>query len=151
MPPPNAVDEAARVRRAPMGGAARASFLAYGIGFGLLVLAYVLTTAIRDFRDNFAAEIWTGLGYGNAAAMFTASELPVAVLALTALGLIIVVRDNTQALMVIHGVVIAGFLLLAGSTLAFQAGWLSPLAWMILSGAGLYMAYTPSTPCCSIG
>jgi hypothetical protein len=27
--------------------------------------------------------------------------------------------------------------------LAFQAGWLSPLAWMILSGAGLYMAYVP--------
>ncbi len=69
LPPPNALDEAARVRRAPMNAAARASFLAeYGVGIGLLVTAYVLATALRDFRDNFAAELWSGLGYGNGAA-----------------------------------------------------------------------------------
>jgi hypothetical protein len=144
LPPPNALDEAARVRRAPMGGAARLSFLAeYGIGIGLLVAAYILATALRDFRDNFAAELWTGLGYGNAAAVFTASELPVAVLALAALGLIMTVRDNARALIVIHAVIVAGLALLGGATLAFQAGWLGPMAWMILSGAGLYAAYTP--------
>jgi hypothetical protein len=144
LPPPNAQDEAARVRRAPMDGAARSRFLQrYGLGIALLVLCYVLVTAIRDFRDNFAAEIWTALGFGHAAAVFTASEVPVAVLSLAVLGFIIVVRNNTKALLVIHGVVIAGLLLLGFSTLAFQAGLLSPLAWMILSGAGLYMAYVP--------
>jgi len=144
MPAPSPQDEAARVRRAPMDSAARMRFLQrYGVGIALLVLAYVLTTAIRDFRDNFAAEIWTALGFGQAAAVFTASELPVAVLSLTVLGVIIVVRDNTKALLVIHGVVIAGLVLLGLSTLAFQAGLLSPLVWMILSGAGLYMAYVP--------
>jgi len=127
-----------------MNAAARASFLAeYGVGIGLLVTAYVLATALRDFRDNFAAELWSGLGYGNGAAIFTASELPVAVIALAALALIMIVRDNARALMVIHAVVIAGLALLGGSTLAFQAGWLGPISWMILSGAGLYMAYTP--------
>jgi hypothetical protein len=144
MPAPSPQDEAARVRRAPMDSAARMRFLQrYGVGIALLVLSYVLTTAIRDFRDNFAAEIWTALGFGQAAAVFTASELPVAVLSLTVLGVIIVVRDNTKALLVIHGVVIAGLVLLGLSTLAFQAGLLSPLVWMILSGAGLYMAYVP--------
>lgn len=144
LPPPSRRDEVERVRRAPMDGAARARFLGrYGLGIALLVLAYVLITAIRDFRDNFAAEIWTALGFGHAAAVFTASELPVAVLSLTALGVIIVIRDNVKALLVIHGVVFAGLLLLGLSTFAFQAGLLSPLAWMILSGAGLYMAYVP--------
>jgi hypothetical protein len=144
MPAPSPQDEAARVRRAPMDSAARMRFLQrYGVGIALLVLSYVLTTAIRDFRDNFAAEIWTALGFGQAAAVFTASELPVAVLSLTVLGVIIVVRENTKALLVIHGVVIAGLALLGLSTLAFQAGLLSPLVWMILSGAGLYMAYVP--------
>jgi hypothetical protein len=144
LPPPNALEEAARVRRAPMNAAARSAFLAeYGIGLGLLVIAYVLATALRDFRDNFAAELWNGLGYGNGAAIFTASEVPVAVLALAALGLIMTVRDNARALMVIHAVVVAGLVLLGASTLAFHQGWLGPISWMILSGAGLYMAYTP--------
>jgi Family of unknown function (DUF5690) len=144
LPPPSAEDESERVRRAPMDSAARARFLSrYGVGIVLLVLSYVLTTAIRDFRDNFAAEIWTALGFGQTAAVFTASELPVAVLSLTALGVIMVVHDNVKALLVIHGVVFAGLLLLGLSTLAFQAGLLSPLGWMILSGAGLYMAYVP--------
>jgi hypothetical protein len=144
LPPPDALDEAARVRRAPMHGVERASFLAdYGVGIGLLVIAYVMATALRDFRDNFAAELWSALGHGNAAAIFTATEVPVAVLALAVLGLIIVVRDNVRAFMVIHAVIVAGLVLLGGSTLAFQAGWLGPIGWMILSGAGLYMAYTP--------
>jgi hypothetical protein len=144
VPAPTRKDESERVRRAPMDSAARLGFLSrYGLGIALLVIAYVLTAAIRDFRDNFAAELWTALGYGHAASIFTASELPVAVLSLTVLGVIIVVRDNMRALLVIHGVVFTGLLLLGVSTLAFQAGMLSPLAWMILSGAGLYMAYVP--------
>jgi Family of unknown function (DUF5690) len=99
LPPPSAADETARVRRAPMDAAARASFLSrYGTGLALLVISYVMTTAIRDFRDNFAAELWTALGFGREAAVYTASELPVAVLALTVLGVIIVVRDNVRAL-----------------------------------------------------
>jgi hypothetical protein len=144
LPPPTARDEAERVRRAPMGAAERSEFLSlYGIGVALLVVCYVLTTALRDFRDNFAAEIWTALGFGQAAAVFTASEVPVAVLSLTVLGVIITVQDNVRALLVIHCVVVAGLLLLGVSTLAYQAELLSPLAWMILSGAGLYMAYVP--------
>jgi hypothetical protein len=44
---------------------------------------------------------------------------------------------------VIHGCIVAGLVLLGLATLAHQAGLLSPLVWMILSGAGLYMAYVP--------
>jgi len=53
------------------------------------------------------------------------------------------IRDNLRALLAMHGVVMAGVLLLGLSTMAFQAGALRPLPWMILSGAGLYLAYTP--------
>lgn len=144
LPPPSAEDEAARVKRAPMTGKDRAAFFGtYWPGLVLLVLSYVMLTAFRDFRDNFAAEIWTALGYGKVAGIFTASELPVAAVALAAMAAIIIVRDNLKALMVIHGIVIAGFVLMGASTLAYQAHLLSPLAWMIAAGAGLYMAYTP--------
>jgi hypothetical protein len=142
LPPPNAEDEAQRVKRAPMDGAERGAFLAaYLPGIVLLTASYVLLTAFRDFRDNFAAEIWTALGYGKESSVFSQSELPVAVISLTALAAIMAVRDNLRALMVIHAVVVAGFVLLGLCTVGFQAHLISPLVFMILSGAGLYLAY----------
>ena len=144
LPPPSAADEAQRVRRAPMNAGERRAFLIlYGPGLVLLTVAYVLLTAFRDFRDNFAAEIWTALGYGKESGVFTQSELPVAVIALAALAAVMAVRDNLKALMVIHAIIVAGFLLLGGCALAFEAHLISPLTFMILAGAGLYMAYTP--------
>jgi hypothetical protein len=144
LPPPNARDEAARVRRAPMTAAERSSFLcAYAPGLIAIIFAYVLLTAFRDFRDNFAAEIWTALGYGGDAAVFSESELPVAVIALVGMSAVIAVRNNRRALMVIHAMVAAGFALLGLSTLAYQMHIISPLVWMILTGSGLYIAYNP--------
>ncbi|PTS87874.1 MULTISPECIES: DUF5690 family protein [unclassified Caulobacter] len=144
LPPPSPADEAARVRRQPMNRDQRRAFLAaYAPGVVLLVMAYVLLTAFRDFRDNFAAEIWSALGFGEASGVFTASEFPVAVIALAVMAAVMLVRDNLRALLVMHGVILAGFLILGLSTLAFQAHLLSPLVWMIMTGAGLYMAYTP--------
>lgn len=144
LPPPNAEDEAARVRRAPMSMQEVRAFLwDYGLGVTLLVATYVFATALRDFRDNFGAELWTALGYANPAGVFTSTELPVAAVALVALGIIVKVKSNVRALAVIHGMILAGLLLLGASTLAFDAGWLGPLPWMIASGAGLYVVYTP--------
>jgi hypothetical protein len=144
LPPPSAADEAARVRRASMtSGEVRAFLFEYGLGVTLLVVTYIFATALRDFRDNFGAELWTALGYANPAAVFTSTEIPVAVVALVAMGIIVKVQNNARALAVIHGVILAGLLLLGASTMAFDAGWLGPLPWMIASGAGLYVVYTP--------
>jgi len=144
LPPPSADDERARVRRAPMTGREVRSFLAqYGVGVALLVTTYVLATALRDFRDNFAAELWGALGYSDPAGVFTSAELPVAAVALVAMGVIVKVQDNRRALAVIHAMILGGLFLLGASTLAFEAGWLGPLPWMIASGAGLYVVYTP--------
>ena len=144
LPPPNPRDEVERVRRVPMNAAQRGRFLRdYAPGLAAIVFAYILLTAFRDYRDNFAAEIWAALGHGGEAGLFTASELPVAVVALIGMGAVISVRDNRRALMVIHGMVAGGCALIGLSTLAFQAHLISPLIWMILTGSGLYMAYNP--------
>jgi hypothetical protein len=144
LPPPSARDEAERVRRAPMTAAERSALLAaYAPGLAAIVLGYILLTAFRDYRDNFAAEIWKALGYGGEASVFSASELPVAVITLGAMGVISVVRENRRALMAIHGMVGAGFAVIGLCTLAFQARLIGPLPWMILAGIGLYIAYNP--------
>lgn len=144
LPPPDARDEAERVARVPMLRDDRAAFLAsHGVALALLVAGYVLLTAIRDFRDNFAAELWTAMGYGGVASVFSASELPVALITLVALGALMMVRDNLRALLAMHVIIFIGAAMLGLATLAFQAHLLSPLAYMILTGAGLYFAYTP--------
>lgn len=144
LPPPDARDEAERVVRVPMHAAARAAFVrAHGGTLALLVLGYVLLTALRDVRDNFAAEIWQATGFGSDAAMFSASEAPVALLTLAALAALMLVRDNLNALLAMHGLILLGALLLGLATLAFDAGLLAPFPWMIVTGAGLYLAYTP--------
>jgi hypothetical protein len=144
LPPPTAEDEAARVRRAPMTGREVRSFLMdYGLGVTLLVITYVFATALRDMRDNFAPELWGAIGYANPAGLFTSSELPVAAVSLIAMGVIARVHNNARALAVIHGVILAGLLLLGASMMAFDAGLIGPITWMIASGAGLYVVYTP--------
>lgn len=144
LPPPDARDEAERVRRLPMTAHQRISFLrAYAPGLVAIVFGYVLLTAFRDYRDNFAAEVWTALGHGGEAAIFSASELPVAIIALIGMAAVIAIRDNRRALFVINGMIAGGFVLVGLATFAFQAHLLSPLAWMILTGSGLYIAYNP--------
>lgn len=144
LPPPSPEDEALRVRRAPMDKASRAAlFKRYAPGLLALIAVYVGLTALRDFRDNFAAEIWTGLGYGDSAPIFSLSEIPVAVFVLLAMALLAVFRDNRQALTANLVLVAAGLLLAGGASAAFLLGVLPPLWWMIVLGAGIYLAYTP--------
>lgn len=144
LPPPSADDVAERTARAPMNAAVRRAFVSvHGAGLALLVLGYVLFTAFRDLRDNFSPEIWAALGFKDVASVFTLSELPVAACALGALALFMFVRNNRVAFLAMHGVIGLGALVIGLSTLAFQAKMIGPMGWMIASGAGLYLAYTP--------
>ncbi|MGZ3272568.1 MAG: DUF5690 family protein [Caulobacteraceae bacterium] len=144
MPAPSFEDERLRVARAPMDSAARARmFAAYAPGLVALVVIYVGLTALRDFRDNFAADIWRGLGFKDDAAIFSLSELPVAAIVLVTLSSVMFIRDNRKAFLANLGLVAAGLLLAGLSSLAFQAHWIGPIGWMIALGAGLYLAYTP--------
>ena len=144
MPPPSAEDERLRVARAPMDGAARkAMFMAFAPGLIGLIIVYVGLTALRDFRDNFAVEIWNGLGFANDAEIFTLSELPVAVIVLLTLALLMFIRDNRQAFLANLLLVAAGLGLAGLSSLAFQTHLIGPVPWMIALGASLYLGYTP--------
>jgi hypothetical protein len=144
MPPPSAEDERLRVARVPMDGAARrAMFMAFAPGLVGLVIVYVGLTALRDFRDNFAVEIWNGLGFPNDAEIFTLSELPVAVIVLVTMALLMFIRDNRRAFLANLLLVAAGLAMAGLSSLAFQAHLIGPIPWMIALGAGLYLGYTP--------
>lgn len=143
-PAPDAQDRAERMERTPMGPAERKAFFqAHAPGLILLVAAYVVLTALRDFRDNFAVEIWEAVGFADQPEIFTMSEIPVAAVSLLLLGATVLIRSNRAAVLSYHWLIIAGAGLIAGATLAFQLGQLGPLAWMVAVGSGVYLGYVP--------
>ena len=144
IPPPSALDIELRTKREPMGRRERLAFFrSFAFGLILLIIFYTLLTAFRDFRDNFAAEIWQALGYGDAPAIFTLSEAPLAVFVLLMMGSTMLISDNRRAFMAYLWLLLAGALLVGGATWLFQSGFLDGAIWMVLAGLGLYMAYVP--------
>ena len=144
LPPPDAEDEALRMRREPMDAAQRkAFFLRFLPGLLPLTVLYILLTAYRDFRDNFAVEIWAALGYADEPAILATSENWVALGVLVTLAVLFKIRDNRVALTVVHLLMLFGTVLIGVSTWLWEAGMLDPSWWMISVGLGLYMAYVP--------
>ena len=144
IPPPSPDDERERSARRPMDAAARRRFFAATWpGLVLLTGAYVLLTAYRDFRDNFAREIWDALGYADAPEILTTAEIPVAFGSLVAVAICMGIRDSRKALLFVHAMLAAGALLIGVSTLAHAAGLIGPAGWMVAVGLGLYMGYVP--------
>ncbi|HEY0742939.1 MAG TPA: DUF5690 family protein [Chryseosolibacter sp.] len=144
VPPPSALDEALRTKRQPMNADQRKHFVKTFLpGIVLFVLAYMLLTAFRDFRENFASDVWKSLGYGHVAGIYTRTETPVSILVLVIMGSIMLIKNNKLALMVNHLIIIAGMLLIGIGTLMYEQKQIEAPMWMILIGVGLYLGYVP--------
>lgn len=144
VPPPTLLDQQLRTTRKPMDLLERRTFMStFAPGLFTLIIAYLLLTSFRDFRDNFTPEIWKGLGYLGSSDIYTSTEIPITVGVLIALGSLIWIKNNRHALLISHLIIVAGFGLIGVSTLLFQHQLLSPTLWMIFTGLGLYLAYVP--------
>jgi hypothetical protein len=144
VPPPSDADVAARTEREPMSKAERRAFLRrYWPGLLMLVVVYFLLTSYRDFRDNFAAEIWADLGSDQKASVFTLTEIPIALSVMFVLGLLYLVKNNRRGLALTYVIMASGAAMMGIGTLLFDAGAIPPMAWMILVGLGLYLGYVP--------
>ena len=144
LPDPSAEDIAARVDRVPMYGAARRAFtMRYLAGLGFLLVVYLFLTAYRDYRDNFAADLWKAMGYGEAPEVFTLSEIPIALAVMVVLSLLYLVKNNRMGLLATFVIMTAGSAIVGVSTLLHDMGALSGMTWMVLVGTGLYLGYVP--------
>jgi hypothetical protein len=144
LPPPTEVDEALRTKRQPMDLANRKKFVSMFLpGIILFVLAYMLLTAFRDLRENFAAEVWKTLGYGSSSSIYTRTETPVSIAVLIIIGSLMLIKNNKTALMINHLIIMAGFILVGVSTFLFTRELIDAPRWMILIGIGLYLGYVP--------
>lgn len=144
LPPPGAEDEKFRTKRMPMNGEQRYHFLMTFLpGIVLFIIAYMLLTTFRDFRDNFSAEIWAAVNVTHNAAIYTTTEVVVSLIVLLCMGGLILIRNNQKALMMNHVIIVTGFLLIGIANLLFENTRINSSTWMILIGTGLYMGYIP--------
>jgi len=143
-PAPSQSDRLARHERKPMNAQQRLTFfLRFSPGILLLISSFLLFTGLRDFRDNFSAEIWQALGHGEEPAIFAYAGIRIAFVVLLVLGAMVMVKDNCKAFLSNHGFILLGCLLLGGSTFLFEQQLLNGKTWMVWLGAGLYIAYIP--------
>jgi hypothetical protein len=142
VPPPDAADCAARSERSPMDRATRWSFLRrYARLLAPLTLLYLLVTVVRSVRADFAPEIWRSLGEAAPPALFTRTELWVALGVLLANGAAVLIRDNRRAFVLSLATCGVGVALLGCATLGRDRWGLSPVQSMVLLGLGLYLPY----------
>lgn len=147
LPPPSREEEALRTHRQPMYAADRSAFYrAFAPGLTAIVLMAMVLTGFRTIRDDFAAEIWTGLGFSGQEqiTLFTLSESLVTPVVLVVLGLMVVIRDDRRAFLIQMSLMVGGVALIGLATLLHQIGAIGGLLWMVLIGVGLNVAYIPA-------
>lgn len=143
MPPPSEKDMALRTKRKPMNATERKQFLIRFLpGIILTLIIYVLLTVMRDVRDSFERELWDSFGIKDPL-IFTTTSTQISLFVLVAISLMILVRKNLRAFVIIHLMIIGGCVAIGVSTVMFSLHMISPTTWMIITGLGLYMGYIP--------
>jgi MFS family permease len=144
IPKPTGEDIELRSERIPMTSKDRKKvLLQFLFPITLWVLFYTYLTAFRDFRDNFARELWDSVGYKGDISVFASSEVFVAVIVLLVLGTAFYFKDNMKALLFYQLLLMVGSLSIGLSTLLYQSGTINSYSWMVISGFGLYICYVP--------
>lgn len=144
IPSPTETDRALRVERKPMTKADKSNALrTYGWGIGGFVLLYVMLATMRDFRDNFSVEIWNEIEPGWNKNVFSITETICGVVVLLAIGSLSMIKSNYRGFAVTQYLIAAGLLLCGAATVLFNFGFVSPFNWMLWSGTGMFLAYTP--------
>jgi hypothetical protein len=144
IPPPDEMDVMERTERLPMTASDRKQFLKlFSLGIIAVTVTYLFLSVMRDIRDNYMANIWNELGYGNDYSIFTKTETNTSIIVLIIISFLVLIRRNLQAFRIIHFIIIIGFLLAGVSSWLFVSGKMSGERWMQLVSLGLYMGYIP--------
>ena len=141
-PPPDMEDRAERTVRQPMDSQERKQFIRrFAPGVVMFVIIYLLLTILRDLRDNYMATMWNELGYAGNTTLFSQTETITSLVVLLVTGGLIFVRRNKTAFLLIHVLLVAGFLIAGTGSFLFRRDLIGGVAWMQLTGLGLYLSY----------
>ncbi len=144
LPDPSDEDIEIRTLRQPMPPSLRKSFLRqFWPGILPLVVAYTLLTLFRDFRDNFATEIWLASGSSPKPGDFAGTEMLITFIVFPLMFLLTYIRNHQEALRINLMVVLLGFVLIGVGLVGYSQGFLDVFWMMTTVGIGLYLGYIP--------
>ena len=142
IPDPSEVDVEARAVRPPMSGEDRKSFFRkFALGLVPLLLMYGLVGILRGVRGDFAPEIWKGMNTKVDPGIFASSEFYAGAGALIVFALVTLVRNNRTGFLTGLGLAITGCGIVIAAILGYQSGVITPYAFMVINGFGLYLPY----------
>jgi len=141
-PNPSEQDIMERTERKPMSKAKRKAFIVeYGRLIIPAVITYALLTIIRDFSEDFSADLWRETGSTGGSFIFTQMSFISSLIVIISLALFYRIKKNITAFIGIHLFVIAGLVICIVSTYLFQIHLIGVYSWMVAATTGLYMGY----------
>lgn len=144
LPPPDEEDIASRTERVVMDRKDRIEFFKFfAPGLVAMIIFFMFLTAYRDFRDNFAPELWQAFGYGEAPSIFSISEIIVAFVVCIPVFSFMFIKSKLKTLVSYHILIIIGQLVIALFAFLETRGVVKGLYYMIVAGIGLYFGYVP--------
>jgi hypothetical protein len=142
IPPPTPDDLSARSERPAISSTERRAFFRnYAWGLIPLLMMYLLVTIVRSIRSDFAPAIWNSMGVTTTPELFSYSEIWVGLAVTLINGAAVLVSNNYRAFQLALLTCILGFAILLLATIAQHSESVSPFAFMVLIGIGLYLPY----------
>jgi hypothetical protein len=133
-----------RTERIPMTGKNRLKLLKdFGPGILSMTLFYMVLNAVRDFRDNFAPELWTSFGYQTPPSLFAQSEIVVGLVVLIPILCFMKIKSDLTAFILYHVLIILGVIGTGVIAAVYGSEGTSGFKFMVLSGIGLHLAVVP--------
>ena len=144
IPKPTEKDIDLRVERLPMKRPDKKHLLStFGLGIFCIVAINALSTVCRDFRDDFMVELVRDLQINRPMSIFYKIESLISFIVLLSISVFSFIRSNAKSFALMHLLILSGMVLLGGSAFLYIYGHISGIAWLMMSGSGIFLSYIP--------
>jgi hypothetical protein len=142
IPPPTKEDTRLRNRRTSMTKTDKDTIIReFGLGLCCFAGMYLLMSTMRDFRDNFAVEVWREIDPQFSKAIFSEIETIIGLVVVSLIALIAFIRNNFYSYLTFTTMMLIAVVACGGSTWAYQQQMISAKLWMLSLGIGLFLPY----------
>jgi MFS family permease len=142
IPPPNAEDTRLRNRRTAMTKTDKDTIIReFGLGLCCFAGMYLLMATMRDFRDNFAVEVWREIDPQFSKVIFSEIETTIGLVVVSLIALIAFIRSNFYSYLTFTVMMLIAVAACGGSTWAYQQQLITAKLWMLSLGIGLFLPY----------